>query len=253
MNTIMPGAEPFLLPGGRIGCLLIHGFTGTPKEMRWLGEHLAEQGHTILGVRLTAHATRLEDMLRASWHDWLASAEDGYHLLQGMTESVVVMGLSMGGVLAMLLGAHHPVSGIVAMSTPYALPADPRLIFVRPLSKLIKYISKGESDWWDAESEGTHLDYPAYPLRGIAELRDLMPAMQSSLARITAPVLLIHSRTDASVPPSNPERFAQALTSCEKSIQWVENSGHVITRDIARERVFSLATHFVERVTGASA
>ncbi|MGD8760025.1 MAG: alpha/beta fold hydrolase [Anaerolineales bacterium] len=253
MNTIMPGAEPFLFPGGRIGCLLIHGFTGTPKEMRGLGEHLAEQGHTVLGIRLTAHATKLEDMLRSRWQDWLASAEDGCYLLQGMTEKAVVMGLSMGGVLAMLIGAHHPVSGIVAMSTPYALPPDPRLIFVRPLSKLVRYISKGESDWRDAQSEGTHLDYPAYPLHGIAELRDLMPAMQSRLARITAPVLLIHSKADTSVPPSNVERFAQALTSCKKSIEWVENSGHVITGDIARERVFSLATQFVERVTGASA
>jgi carboxylesterase len=251
MNTIMPGAEPFLFPGGRIGCLLIHGFTGTPKEMRGLGEHLAEQGHTVLGVRLTAHATRLEDMLRARWHDWLASAEDGYHLLQGMTESVVVMGLSMGGVLAMLLGAHHPVSGIVAMSTPYALPADPRLIFVRPLSMLVRYMSKGESDWQDTQAEGTHIDYPAYPLRGIAELRDLMPAMQSSLARITAPVLLIHSRTDTSVPPSNPERFAQELCSCEKSIHWVENSGHVITGDIERHAVFEQVGAFVTEIAGA--
>ncbi|MGD2252643.1 MAG: alpha/beta fold hydrolase [Anaerolineales bacterium] len=251
MSTIMRGAEPFLFPGARTGCLLVHGFTGTPKEMRGLGEYLSEQGHTILGVRLTAHATKLEDMLRSRWHDWLASAEDGYHLLQGMTDNMFVMGLSMGGVLALLLGAHFPVSGIVAMSTPYALPADPRLIFVRPLSMLVRYISKGESDWRDTQAEGTHLDYPAYPLRGIAELRDLMPVMQSSLARITAPVLLIHSRTDTSVPPSNVERFAQALTSCEKSIQWVENSGHVITGDSERHVVFERVGTFVSEITGA--
>ena len=58
---IMPTAEPFFFPGGPTGCLLVHGFTGTPKEMRWLGEHLVSQGYAALGVRLAAHATRIED------------------------------------------------------------------------------------------------------------------------------------------------------------------------------------------------
>src|SRR3974377_2317290 len=76
-----PPAEPFFFPGGPTGCLLVHGFTGAPKEMRWLGEYLAGQGHTVLGVRLAAHATRPEDMHRASWQDWVASVEDGWNLL----------------------------------------------------------------------------------------------------------------------------------------------------------------------------
>ncbi|NTV37277.1 MAG: carboxylesterase, partial [Anaerolineaceae bacterium] len=53
----MSTAEPFLLPGGKVGCLLIHGFTGTPKEMRWWGEDLAGRGYTVLAPRLAGHAT----------------------------------------------------------------------------------------------------------------------------------------------------------------------------------------------------
>ena len=74
---IIPTTEPFFFPGGATGCLMVHGFTGTPKEMRWLGEYLAGKGHSVLGVRLAAHATRPNDMIRARWHDWLASVEDG--------------------------------------------------------------------------------------------------------------------------------------------------------------------------------
>ncbi len=69
---LIPTAEPFVFPGGPVGCLLVHGFTGTPKEMRWLGEYLAGQGHTVLGVRLAGHATQPEDMIRARWWDWAA-------------------------------------------------------------------------------------------------------------------------------------------------------------------------------------
>jgi carboxylesterase len=67
MPQIIPTAEPFFFPGNgqntRIGCLVTHGFTGAPKEMRWLGESLNRQGYTVCGIRLTGHATRPEDMI----------------------------------------------------------------------------------------------------------------------------------------------------------------------------------------------
>ena len=67
MKQIIPTAEPFFLPGqpGKPGCLLIHGFTGAPKEMRWMGEYLSrEAGFPCLGVRLAGHATQPADMIR---------------------------------------------------------------------------------------------------------------------------------------------------------------------------------------------
>ncbi|MBI1854527.1 MAG: carboxylesterase, partial [Chloroflexi bacterium] len=67
MTQIIPTAEPFFLPGSKTGCLLIHGFTGAPKEMRWMGEYLADKGYSVLGVRLAGHATRPEDMIRSNW------------------------------------------------------------------------------------------------------------------------------------------------------------------------------------------
>jgi len=88
---IIPTAEPFFFPGGPTGCLLVHGFTGTPKEMRWLGEYLASRGYSVLGVRLFAHATYPEDMIRARWYDWLASVEDGWHYLSGLTQQIFIL------------------------------------------------------------------------------------------------------------------------------------------------------------------
>ena len=60
----IPTAEPFFFPGEKsTGVLLTHGFTGAPKEMRWMGEYLnREHGYPCLGVRLAGHATRPEDM-----------------------------------------------------------------------------------------------------------------------------------------------------------------------------------------------
>jgi carboxylesterase len=253
MRMIQNGGEPFYFQGGPVGCLLVHGFTGAPKEMLDLGRYLADQGHTVHAVRLFGHATRVEQMPRARWQDWLASVEDGYQLLSGQCDHVVIMGLSMGGILSLTLAARFPVCGVVAMSTPFSLPADPRLRFVRLLSLFVKRIEKGESDWLDPDAEADHLDYPYYPTRSIAELRNLVDEMQAGLARLTVPVLIIHSKTDQGVPPHNAENLLNALGSKDKSLVWIERSGHVITRDLDRQRVFELAGAFVQKVAGAKA
>ena len=196
---IMPTAEPFFFPGGPTGCLLVHGFTGTPKEMRWLGEHLASQGYAALGVRLAAHATRPEDMIRARWRDWLTSVEDGWNLLSGCCERIFVIGLSMGGMLALTFAARFPVAGVVAMAAPHHIPPDPRLPFIKPLSVLKPFMPKGRSNWYDPQAYEQHADYPVEPTRAYIELRDLMVVMRAALPQLTAPALLIYSKYDQTV------------------------------------------------------
>src|SRR5262249_50914792 len=75
-------AMNFALPGTRgLGCLLVHGFTATPAEMRPLGEALAARGFPVRGVRLAGHGTSVEDLARTGWRDWYASVEHDLGLL----------------------------------------------------------------------------------------------------------------------------------------------------------------------------
>ncbi len=252
MTLIIPTAEPFYFRGGRTGCLLIHGFTGAPKEMRWMGEYLADQGHTVLGVRLAGHATQPADLLRTRWRDWLASVEDGYRLLQGACDRIFVCGLSMGGILSLLFASRMPVSGAIAISTPYALPDDWRLPFLKLLHWVIPRVSKGPPDWRNLEAAGDHIDYPYYPTRTILELRDLLAEMRHALPAVTAPVLLVHSRLDGGVPPNNMQLIYDHLGTSDKQMLWVNNSGHVITREPDRQQVFEAAQAFIYRISQTS-
>jgi carboxylesterase len=246
-GVLLPSTEPFFFPGDDVGCLLIHGFTGAPKEMRWMGEHLAEKGHTVLAVRLSGHATRPEDMIRTRWPDWLACAEDGYHLLSGVVNQIFVLGLSMGGVLSLMLASHYPVQGVVAMSTPYELPADPRLRWMKWLHWLVPFVPKGESDWLDQQALEEHFSYDAYPTRSLIELQSLLPEMRASLPQISAPTLLMHSKNDAGVDPGSMPKLYQDIGSADKQMLWFEKSGHVLTRDASREDVFQAASNFIEQ------
>ncbi len=257
MTQIIPTAEPFFFPGDRTGCLLIHGFTGAPKEMRWMGEYLADKGFSVLGVRLAGHATRPEDMIRANWTDWTVSVEDGYHLLRGAVDRIYLVGLSMGGVLSLLMSTQLDVKGVVAISTPYQLPHDWRLNFTEWLGKIQPYLPKNnlppDAGWFDPEAWKDHVSYPKNPVRSIGELNKLMAAMRAALPQVRVPVLLIHSKDDEYVLPENLERvYAELVNAPDKTKLYLTGSGHVVTRDAARYQAFEAAYNFVCRVESES-
>lgn len=246
--------EPFYFPGNPIGCLLIHGFTGAPTEMRPLGEYLADQGYSVMGIRLTGHGTRIEDMNRVQWKDWSASVLDGWHMLSNVTEEVYLMGLSMGGALALYHASFLPASGVVAMSAPYNVGSDPRLPWLPLISKFFPYMDKGESDWQDPDAVEDHFSYAQYPTRAILQLTYLLEELRKALPAVSMPALLLHSVKDAGVSHLNMDLIYDALSTPEdlKTKIRLENSGHVLTRDLEKDFVFSEIRNFIERTTKIS-
>lgn len=249
-RLIHPQAEPFWFPGDEIGCLLVHGFTGAPAEVRLLGDHLAGEGRTVFGPRLFGHGTREEDLDRARYQDWLASAEDGYHLLRRSCQRIFVVGLSMGAAISLILASRFPVDGVVALSTAYKLPDDPRKRFIRPLSLFWKRLGKSGRDWQDPEADELHFAYPHYPVPAVAELIDLLAEMRSSLGQIKAPALLMQSKLDGSlgVPAEAMPSIANAMEQTNPETHWLDRSGHVITLDLERDFVFQTISQFIERI-----
>jgi carboxylesterase len=189
---------------------------------------------------------------RSSYTDWLASVEDGFALLSGAASAITVMGLSMGGILALSAAATLPVNGVVAMSTPYKLPDDPRLRHIECLSKLVPYMPKGSEEpgagWFDKQAFKEHVSYPQNPLHAIGELNKLLSHMRALLPEVRVPALLIHSRDDDYVVKDSMPRIYDDLGTSDKRMLWIEGSGHVITRDAQRQTVFENAANFVLRL-----
>ena len=255
MSQIIPTAEPFLFLGdsSKPACLLIHGFTGTPKEMRGIGEFLHGQGYTCLGIRLAGHATDPEDMIRARWTDWVASVEDGYQLLCGVTDNIFLIGLSMGGVLALLTSAHLKVKGVIVMSTPSRLPTDYPVWFIELISKVLRYQPKSKeppgSGWFDKTAYKDHVAYAKNPVRSAAELKKLILEMRAALPRVNVPVLLMHSKDEKFILYDNAEDiFAELTNTADKTKLDIIGSGHVLPRDASREQVFQAALEFIQRI-----
>src|SRR5580700_3443891 len=92
------------LPAGiKMGALLIHGLTGMPNEMKPIERVLGELGCTVSVPMLAGHGAGQKELLATGWPDWLGSARKALSELSETCDAIVVGGLSMGGLLPILL------------------------------------------------------------------------------------------------------------------------------------------------------
>ncbi len=243
--TLLPRSEPFYHSGNRIGCLLVHGFTGAPEEMRELGERLAAEGFTVCGPRLTHHGTYPADMIRSQWHDWYFSALDGYHLLRASCDEIILIGLSMGGATVLLMAAWEKARAVISLAAPIELKEDPKLSYVRQLAALYPFDPPLEPDWRERFDPDGRIAYPVNPVAAIGELRDYLRVVRSHLPDISIPTLLIHALDDATVAPINISEIYRQLGCRDRRQIVLEECGHVVTEGPDKERVFREVIAFI--------
>lgn len=240
---VIEGAEEFFLAGNNSkGVLLIHGYTGTPAEMRLLGEHLQQEGYTVLGVRLPGHGTVPQELNETKWQDWYLEAERGFYRLQQCCREVMVAGLSMGGLLAMVVAAKLPVTKAVFMAAPIYVQ-DWRAPLLPFLKYFIHYLRKKKRNYFTAEKYNLAYNVmPVKPLSSLFALTEL--CKQKLLPQITIPCLIMQSTVEHTVKPSSAAYIYEHLGSQCKELVWYRSSGHILTLDIEREEVFKKISEF---------
>src|SRR5215204_3883393 len=135
MTAILADAETLSHAGDTAtGVLTLHGFTGNPSSMRAIAEAMAALGYHVELPLLPGHGTVVDDMLDTGWSDWTAAAEAAYQRLSERAERVVVVGLSMGGSLALWTALQHPdVAGIVCVNPATRPQADEVIEMVKEM------------------------------------------------------------------------------------------------------------------------
>jgi carboxylesterase len=111
-----PVHQPFLLGGGNAAALLVHGFPGTPAEMRPLAELLHDQGWTVQGILLPGFGSRFAEILELGYTDWLEAVEQALQTLRQKYSPVLLIGYSMGGALSLGATLQHQPDALVLLS-----------------------------------------------------------------------------------------------------------------------------------------
>ena len=244
----MRGAEPFIYEAGEVGCLLVHGFTSTPFEMRGLGRYLADRGITASAGLLPGHGTSPADLQGITWREWHGSVDAQLEDMLTRCRRVYLVGLSLGGALSLYVAARRgdEIAGVVAMSSPIFLPRPLGFVLNR-MQPRMPYLNKRFHDIQDPVARASHVTYTSAPVDAIASLVEFLRPVRASLPKVKVPALVIRARRDHVVPPASSRYIYRRLGSPDKRLVTLDKGFHIVTVDRARGQVYAAIYEFIAR------
>jgi carboxylesterase len=258
LSTNIIDTREFFLPGSGVSALLVHGLTGTPYEMRYLGERLSAAGVRVFAVRLAGHGGTPEELGATSHDHWYESVVDGCERLRAYGDPIVAVGLSAGGVLAtrLALDQGEALSGVVMLAPAFFLPlwqraalAGIKRLGTWPGSIYIR--AEAGADIHDAAARQIHPSARLMPLSAPLSLCEMSAMVRPRLGKLAQPAMMVHSRRDHTCPFNKNVEYVMAnLGSVRKRLVALEESYHVITVDTEKDRVSNEVLSFVRELFG---
>jgi carboxylesterase len=245
-------AAPYWLGEGPRGVLLLHGFAGTPPELRLLADWLAGHGFLVHAPLLAGHGTSPEEMAATGRRDWIRSAEVALDQLLERCPHVGVAGQSMGGTLALHLAATRPEVEAVVSQAGLLWLRDWRLRVLPVAKSVIRWeVPSQQVDLYRVEGIRELHSYPKRPTAAILELVRLGKQVRSEMAAVVAPLLVLQGGRDSVVDPANADQILALAGSSVRALRRFERSGHGLSVDIDRLEVASTAGRWLQRYVGA--
>lgn len=237
-----------------VGVLVLHGFTSDIATVAAVEPLLKARNLPYRFPILRGHGTRPEDLVGVTSKDWYRDGEDALLELLDECEKVVVMGLSMGGLVALELAARHfdRVAGVIT--------AGAALRFADPLSGLSPLLAKLVGFWpspnayHDRECAKANRNYPRFPTESFVSLLRYGNEVLNLLSFVKAPIAILQSRRDQVVAPRSAEIIRDKVSSKDRRIVWFEKSGHEMFLDLEAEAVVAaVGTHLDAMLPAAAA
>lgn len=238
--------KPVYYEGGERAVLLLHSFTSNPNDMKPLGRYLQQNQYSCYAPVLSGHSLPAEDLLTYGPADWWQNVRDAYQLLQDKGfEKIAVVGLSLGGVLALKLGQQLQVNGIVTLSVPMYKKAgslQKRLFYY---ANRYKQIEGKEDKQIRSEIEALrHL-----PVDSLVDFEQLVNQTRDNLAQIDSPIRILYGELDAPLYKESAEEIFNRVASDQKSVKGFAQSKHLMTLGKDRNDINEEILTFLNELT----
>lgn len=211
-----------------LGALLIHGYPGTPAEVRPLAQQLHERGWSIRAPLLPGFGQEIDTLSDRTHTEWLHAVQASYKALRQETDHAIIIGYSMGGTLALLAASEQQPDGLILFAPFWEVDhvlwkALPVLRMVLPKVKPFRIFKPDfddpnlregiaqfapDADLNDPDTQEAIRDFEL-PISMFNQIRILGQKGYQAAPQIACPTLVIQGNQDDIVMPSK----TQALIS----------------------------------------
>ena len=223
--------EPFSIESGPsdLTILYIHGIMGSPLEFRRIAEALKDENIHFKALLLPGHGRNGNAFARSSADIWQTHVNQEIHHLKNNYSRIILIGHSLGGLLALNAALRYPVDGIVLLNTPIKT----RISFQQISMSLRVLLSSGNandpmirtyretfsvalSDWWTM---------PLWIPR-LLDVNRVACQTEKILNEVKVPVILFQSIHDETVNPTSAQLLKRGLGDYLLSLTYLNKSTH---------------------------
>jgi carboxylesterase len=232
-----------------LGVLIVHGFTGSRATMEAIIPRAETLGLPWRLPHLRGHWTKSEDLMGVTYDDLLADADAALTELRGVAERVAVVGLSVGGVLALNLAAERPADvESLAVLVPALRYVSKLAPFSAIVARLIKITAADPANaFTDKSLTARSSNYTTFPTATFVSVYGAGRRVEALLPRVTAPMLIIGARQDKVIQPRVAQIAHDRAGAAQKELVWFERSGHEMLLDCEADAVADRVGQFLKQ------
>ena len=255
---------------GGVGCLVMHGFMGSPASSRHMAQFLLERGITVHCPLLPGHGHYPDKLRYVSYQDWLMESEEGFNWLRKECDIVFIVAHSMGNIISTYLSLKYPedVCGQIMLAPVYDVP-DRRvrwlqwLRFVMPwfyphkLQRTQDFVRErvlefdSTIDFGSVEIQAQLPEMTRVPTASLYQMTALLDMGRTLWARLAVPIIMFQGGHDKAAPLANGETIYNLIGSRMKVRHVFPRASHELMRpqDPAHQMVWRLIYAFIKTHT----
>lgn len=231
--------------------ILVHGFTGSPYDMKELADFLYAHGIDVGVARVAGHGTHINDLIATCYDHWLKSVEEFIDKTAGEGKRIFLVGYSFGSNIILDIASKDPkrFKGVVCLGASIYWQHRMYYYILYNLFKILRikkirkpYVPKYKVEAW--ESTGNYADFPTV---GLGEFRDInTDHIKSLIPLVTTPILIIHSKGDKISNPRSSDYLFEHVGSEYKEMFMLPEFNHNPLRSENKNKIFERVLQFIQ-------
>ena len=232
----------------KIGCYIIHGFSSSTYETRELAQFLGDRGFHTITRNLPGHGTTVEECNRVKYSDWLSFVEQDVAEFSNDVDKICVIGMSMGGVLALHIASLFPVECVISAGAVFHFIGHNKLKYLNSILCTFFPIKSKLSSYPDnIRDQLIFYGYEQYPMIALNEFMKMNKGILSSLKKIKCPIMLLHANKDETSLPINIEIIKNNVHSDIKLVKYYDHATHnIFVKSDDQELIFNDIHTFIQ-------